>query len=280
MSTYKPFSDFSQEEVIVGSDALKQKYLNLFPTYKGLERYNLAFVQKSYTTNTRVFCEKLNEYLETKKQNVKVKYSSEIESFIFHQEESKKHLVKAVKLKGQNDLVECDAVVLCAGSFIARLMKDNFGLSCPVVPIKGYSFDMPTKVPFHDVHFQFKSEAFVATYLKEGVWRVAAFGDVAGQDKSFDPRRVRYLKNMVADLMDPSEAHSYVNLNTCLRPTPPDDVPIIGPLKLYPNVFLNAGHAGRGTTLGLGTSKLLAELLMEGKSRIVEDATPYSPRRF
>jgi D-amino-acid dehydrogenase len=116
--------------------------------------------------------------------------------------------------------------------------------------------------------------------IKPGTWRIAAFGDLSGQDKSFDPRRVRYLKNLVADLMDKNEAHSYENLSTCLRPVPPDDIPIVGPLKFFPNVYLNAGHAGRGTTLGLGTSKLLAELLMEGKSRIVEDATPYSPRRF
>ena len=85
---------------------------------------------------------------------------------------------------------------------------------------------------------------------------------------------------MVADLMDKNEAHSYVNLSTCLRPTPPDDVPIVGPLKFYPNVYLNAGHAGRGTTLGLGTSKLVSELLMEGKATVVDDAQPYSPRRF
>jgi len=85
---------------------------------------------------------------------------------------------------------------------------------------------------------------------------------------------------MVADLMDKNEAHSYINLSTCLRPVPPDDVPIVGPLKFYPNVYLNAGHSGRGTTLGLGTSKLCAELLMEGKSSVVEDPTPFSPRRF
>ena len=53
-------------------------------------------------------------------------------------------MVRAVKLRGKKEIVECDAVVLCAGSFIARLMKENFGLICPVIPIKGYSFDMPT----------------------------------------------------------------------------------------------------------------------------------------
>lgn len=216
--------------------------------------------------------------MEQKQQNVKVMYNSEVESFIFHDDQ--KHLVKAVKLRGKKEPIECDAVVLCAGSFIARLMKENFGLNCPVIPIKGYSFDIPTDLPDNKLHFQFKSEAFVATNYQPGIWRIAAFGDLSGQDKSFDPRRVRYLKNLVADLMDKNEAHSYQNLSTCLRPCSPDDIPLIGSLKFYPNVFLNAGHAGRGTTFGLSTSKLVSELLMEGKSSVVEDATPYSPRRF
>ena len=138
-------------------------------------------------------------------------YNSEIESFIFNEEEGKKHLVRAVKIRGKKEYIECDAVVLCAGSFIARMMKDNFGLICPVIPIKGYSFDIPTDFPDHSLHFQFKSEAFVATFsnYKPGTWRIAAFGDLSGQDKSFDPRRVRYLKNLVSDLMDKNEAHSY-----------------------------------------------------------------------
>ena len=86
METYKPFSDFAQEEVVIGNEALNQKYLHLFPKYKGLQKYNLAFVQKSYTTNTRVFCEKLSEFLETKQKNVKVLYNNEIEAFNFDPE--------------------------------------------------------------------------------------------------------------------------------------------------------------------------------------------------
>ena len=82
-----------------------------------------------------------------------MQYNSEIENFIFHEEEGKKHLVKAVKLRGKKEIVECDAVVLCAGSFIARIMKENFGLICPVIPIKGYSFDMPTDTPSQGLHF-------------------------------------------------------------------------------------------------------------------------------
>ncbi len=80
--------------------------------------------------------------------------------------------------------------------------------------------------------------------------------------------------------MDKNEAHSYTNLNSCLRPVSPDDIVILGPLKFYPNVYLNAGHGGRGTTHGLATSKLIAEMIMNGKASSVENMDPYSPRRF
>jgi len=69
-----------------------------------------------------------------------------------YDDEAKKHLVKGVRITGEKDIVECDAVVLCAGSFIARLLKENFGLICPVIPVKGYSFDMPTDTPSQGLH--------------------------------------------------------------------------------------------------------------------------------
>jgi D-amino-acid dehydrogenase len=149
-----------------------------------------------------------------------------------------------------------------------------------VIPVKGYSFDIPTEMVHPKFHLSFKDKGFVATYFDENKWRIAAFGDLSGIDKSFDPRRVRYLKNIVAERLTLEEAHRYENLNTCLRPCPPDDLPIFGSLRFYPNIFLNAGHSGRGTTLGLGTSKVLTELIMEGKSTSIPDVTPYAPRRF
>jgi D-amino-acid dehydrogenase len=69
-------------------------------------------------------------------------------------------------------------------------------------------------------------------------------------------------------------------LSCCLRPTAPDDKPIIGPLKFYPNVYLNAGHSGRGTTIGLSTSKIVSDLIESGKSEDCKNLSPFSPRRF
>jgi len=69
------------------------------------------------------------------------------------EDEERKHLVRGVRLSDEKVVLECDAVILCAGSFIARMMKQSFGLICPVIPIKGYSFDMPTDTPSHGYHF-------------------------------------------------------------------------------------------------------------------------------
>jgi hypothetical protein len=100
METWGPISKLAQEEIIVGHEGIKQNVLNMFPKYKGLERYNVAFFQKSYTTNTHTLCVELSKYLEEKQQNCKVLYNREIESFIFSEEEGKKHLITGVKLRG------------------------------------------------------------------------------------------------------------------------------------------------------------------------------------
>lgn len=156
-----------------------------------------------------MFCQQLAKYLIEKKDNVDIMFDSEVEKFIFHEEPEKKHLVRAVKIKGREELVECDTLVLSAGPFIARMLKEQLRLVCPVVPVKGYSFNILTKTDHHKMHLYFRDKGYVATYIADSTWRIAAFGDLSGMDKSFDPRRVRYLKNVVSEGLNMEEAHSY-----------------------------------------------------------------------
>jgi glycine/D-amino acid oxidase-like deaminating enzyme len=69
-------------------------------------------------------------------------YGVEVSIVIFDDLPERKHVVKGVQLDN-GDIIECDALVLCLGSFIARFMKQNFSLICPVMPVKGYTFDVP-----------------------------------------------------------------------------------------------------------------------------------------
>ena len=42
-----------------------------------------------------------------------------------------------------------------------------------------------------------------------------------------------------------NEAKVFDNLNFNLVDTSPDDTPMVGPLKQYPNVYINGGHGFR-----------------------------------
>lgn len=48
------------------------------------------------------------------------------------------------------------------------------------MPVKGYTFDIPTKTLTDKLHLSFRDIAFVATYIGDGKIRVAAFGDLSG----------------------------------------------------------------------------------------------------
>lgn len=173
----QPILDISKAQLIFGKDAIQENGLKHFSKYKNLQKYQVMFKEQSYTCNTRLFCEEIDKYLKSKRPNCKIMYKSEVEEFIF---DEKKHFVKAIKLRGVDQPLECDAVVLCAGSFIARMVKDHFGLVCPVVPVKGYTFDIPTDLEPAKLHLAFKDIAFVAVMFEPGKWRIAGFGDMSG----------------------------------------------------------------------------------------------------
>lgn len=57
--------------------------------------------------------------------------------------------------------------------------------------------------------------------------------------------------------MDTSEAMKNTNLKAILEGISPDDLPIIGSLKHYPNVYLNVGHGSRASTLSFYSGHLI-----------------------
>jgi hypothetical protein len=66
--------------------------------------------------------------------------------------------------------------------------------------------------------------------------------------------------------------------HSCCRPMSPDDVPIVGPLPYYRNVYVNSGHGSKGWTLTHGSAKLLADIIT-GKQTAI-DMAPFTPDRF
>jgi len=128
--------------------------------------------------------------------------NSEVCELIYSKEEGR---VTGVRILGKRDNdIKCDAVVMCTGAWTARSLS-QLRVRCPVLPLKSYSFDMPTSAaPLNSLLFEDKH--FSACYLKDGLLRVNIFGDLAGFDQSFDARRIRNLLNIVAKTLNAQEA--------------------------------------------------------------------------
>jgi len=184
-----------------------------------------------------------------KNSNFKLLTNSEVSELYFDKNTG---CVNAVKILGKtSDQIKCDAVVICTGASTARNLSQMLSIRCPVLPLKSYSFDMPTE--FVDTALVFEDKNFTVSNITTGLVRVNGFGDFAGFDTSFDKRRIRNLLNIVAKTLDTTEAMKNMNLKPTLTGLSPDDLPLIGQLKEYPNVYLNVGHGTRASTLAFSS---------------------------
>ena len=157
--------------------------------------------------------------------------------------------------------VPADAIVLCTGAYTSTVLYSTLGVFAPITPIKSYTFDVPTTSEFNNTHLFLQDEAMTAAFMKPGLWRMSLFGDLAGLNLDLDNRRARMAKNTFCINIDTAEGLLAQNIKAVLRACSPDDLPIVGALKLNPNVYVNSGHGGRNAALSIASSKILAQLL-------------------
>jgi glycine/D-amino acid oxidase-like deaminating enzyme len=96
-------------------------------------------------------------------------------------------------------------------------------------------------------------------------------------------RRVRQFRNTAIIHVDKKEGLKSKDVKVALRTQTPDDLPVVGSLKHYSNVIVNAGHGERNAAVSIACAKLLSQIAEDGKINepglsLSQDAI--SPRRF
>ncbi len=157
-------------------------------------------------------------------------------------------------------LLQTEAVVLCAGSYSAALVRP-LGLALPVYPVKGYSVTLPVTDPeaAPEVSLTDEGRRIVISRLGDRV-RAAGTAEIAGHDTALDETRARAVLDGLLALFpragDPERAEFW----TGLRPMTPDGPPVLGATPVA-NLYLNTGHGTLGWTMAAGSGRLLAELI-------------------
>lgn len=178
-----------------------------------------------------------------------------------------RHGDKITGVISNNEVVTADAYLVCLGSWSSTLLRHIAPI--PVYPLKGYSITVPIENPDDAPQSTLLDESYkIALTRFDKRIRVGGMAEIAGFDKTLNPKRQATLLMVLNDLF-PNASHETTQFNfwTGLRPKTPDSTPIIGkgPAK---NLYLNTGHGTLGWTMSTGSGQLIADII-SGKETVI-----------
>ncbi|MAL02618.1 MAG: amino acid dehydrogenase [Alcaligenaceae bacterium] len=153
-----------------------------------------------------------------------------------------------------------DAYVAALGSFTPHLVNP-LGVSCPVYPAKGYSatFKVVNSDAAPVVSLTDSEHKVVFSRLGDSL-RMAGTAELAGYSRSLNTNRCRNLVVLAHELFPSALDFDNVAFWSGLRPSTPSNVPLIGRTRVS-NLYLNTGHGTLGWTMGVGSGRVLADLV-------------------
>jgi sarcosine oxidase subunit beta len=184
-------------------------------------------------------------------------------------------------------------VVIAAGAWSPPI-GETAGLSIPVRPIKGNiivtepipSDDMQIVAEIHNLggpqpstvysHLQQKFNVRMAfSPTPPGNVLIGRSEEFAGYDTSVNYQTVRAILQRAIRFFPFLRDIHCIRMYAGLRPSTPDDFPIVDRLHNPGGLVLATGHGDRGMNLGPITGKIVSELIVKGRTE-----TPIHPFRF
>jgi glycine oxidase len=172
--------------------------------------------------------------------------------------------------------IAADRVIVAAGAWSGRF-GEWLGFDIPVFPAKGQILTVvATPPPLQGIIFG--PDAYLLPRL-DGTVVVGATVENVGFDKSMTASGLAWLLESLNALC-PALANAPLDrFWTGLRPASPDDLPIVGRAPGWDNVLIATGHHRNGIMLAPTTARIVADLVLHGKTEI-SGATGLSPGRF
>jgi len=196
-------------------------------------------------------------------QGVTFEYNTKITGF-----ETSGNTIKHVQLEdqqGTRKTFNSDHYVLCLGAASARIAK-QLGIRLNIYPVKGYSITVPIVDNALMINRGLNdTENRIAFSRLGNSLRAAATAEISNYDLTIDEDRCKRMVARAVDLfpeaLDASQAQYWAGL----RPMTPSNLPYIGQMQRYRNLFVNTGHGTLGWTQACGSAKALASIV-DGKS--------------
>jgi glycine oxidase len=168
------------------------------------------------------------------------------------------------------------AVVLAAGSWSSQIEIGGLTRPLPVRPVRGQLLYLAWPGdPLRRVTWS--SRCYLVPW-DDGTVLLGATAEEVGFDERTTVAGVRGLLEAACDLLPDAWAATFRAARVGLRPGTEDNLPIIGPSQVVPNLIYATGHFRNGILLAPLTAQVVADALLE--NRIDPLIASVGPGRF
>lgn len=168
--------------------------------------------------------------------------------------------IEVIDAQGQYQLIQADAVVVALGAYSPLLLKP-LGISCPVYPAKGYSATFDFLKPHQAPHASLTDSKNHLFFTSVGTQlRVSGLAELTGYGRALSQQRCKKIVNLTKELFPNQLDFDTVQFWSGLRAATPSNVPLIGRTHIK-NLYLNTGHGTLGWTMGVGSGRVLADII-------------------
>lgn len=176
---------------------------------------------------------------------------------------------------GDSGVFGADAIVLAAGSWSGKVAIER-APAAAVKPIRGQLLHLGSATPLAS-----RVLWGVGCYLvpwQDGTLLAGATSEDVGFDERATAAGVHDLLEAACEMVPAAWNARFHEVRVGLRPSTPDNMPIVGRAAALPNVIYATGHYRNGVLLAPLTASAVADLVLAGRERPELDLT--RPARF
>jgi glycine oxidase len=185
---------------------------------------------------------------------------------------------RVVGVETEHGPISANAVVLAAGAWAA--MWHTLGVNLPIFPVKGQMLALraaPAQCLRHAIYYH---KVGYMLPKADGSIYVGATSELAGFDKSVTVEGLTALLLVVMKIAPELKKARFERAWAGLRPGSADDLPLIGPSRSMPGLWIAGGHFRNGILLGPLTGHILAELIQGRPAPFGLNLSAFDPDRF
>jgi len=180
---------------------------------------------------------------------------------------------------GDEHPITAEQYVLATGSW-SREICSNIGYDPHILPARGFTTVYETNgEEIISAPSILEDTGIALSQHNENTFRLTGFFDMVNFKKTYDTSRKGWLYENARKHLMKYDKLKPVAEGVGYRPCTPDQLPVIGRVPKYDNLYIAAGHCRLGVTLAPGTANIIRAMI-GGKETPNKNLPSFDPARF